>query len=162
MTMTAVALANDLSRSRRSRAAEERGGAVAHVVVGSPLGLARGQWAGSTGFGRGPGPGISRRRSARSARSGGLRYNPTTSRTFSTKYGSVENLKVSWRWGLSPKARQIRLIAVCDRPAGCLAIATRAPVGRVLGRVGLQGFGDDLFHPFIGDGSRAHRVGVHR
>jgi hypothetical protein len=30
--------------------------------------------------------------------------------------GSVDSLKVSTRWGLSPKARQIRLIADCDIP----------------------------------------------
>jgi len=40
--------------------------------------------------------------------SGGLRYSPTISRTFSTKNGSVESLKCRWRWGWSPKARQIR------------------------------------------------------
>jgi hypothetical protein len=50
------------------------------------------------------------------ARSGGLRYNPTTSRTFSTKYGSVDSLNASCRWGRRPNARQIRLTAVWDRP----------------------------------------------
>jgi hypothetical protein len=30
--------------------------------------------------------------------------------------GSVDSLKVSTRWGLSPNARQIRLIADCDIP----------------------------------------------
>jgi hypothetical protein len=49
-------------------------------------------------------------------RLGGLRYNPTTSRTFSMNWGSVDSLKVSTRCGLSPKARQIRLIADCDIP----------------------------------------------
>ena len=37
------------------------------------------------------------------------------SRTFSMNSGSRDSLKVSVRWGCSPKARQIRLI-VCDRP----------------------------------------------
>ena len=49
--------------------------------------------------------------------SGGSRYSPTMSRTFSTNSGSLESLKVSWRCGCSPKARQMRLTAVCDRPA---------------------------------------------
>jgi hypothetical protein len=30
--------------------------------------------------------------------------------------GSVDSFQVSTKWGLSPDARQIRLIAVCDRP----------------------------------------------
>ena len=46
-----------------------------------------------------------------SAPSGGLRYRPTMSRTLSTNSGSGESLKVSTRWGFSPKARQIRLMA---------------------------------------------------
>jgi hypothetical protein len=31
--------------------------------------------------------------------------------------GSVDSLKVSTRWGLSPNARQIRLMADCDMPS---------------------------------------------
>jgi len=50
------------------------------------------------------------------ARSGGLRYSPTTSRTFSTKNGSVESLKVSLLCGFSPKAFQMRTMALCDSP----------------------------------------------
>ena len=50
------------------------------------------------------------------ARSGGLKYNPTMSRTLSMNSGSVESLKVSARWGCRPKARQMRTTAVCDRP----------------------------------------------
>jgi hypothetical protein len=34
----------------------------------------------------------------------------------STKYGSVDNLKVSQRWGCRPKARQIRDTDDWDRP----------------------------------------------
>src|SRR3990167_10926563 len=48
--------------------------------------------------------------------SGGSMYSPTMSRTFSTNSGSLESLKVSWRWGCSPNARQMRDTAVCDRP----------------------------------------------
>ena len=48
--------------------------------------------------------------------SGGSRYSPTMSRTFSTNSGSVESLKVSCRCGCSPKARQMRETAVCDKP----------------------------------------------
>jgi hypothetical protein len=36
------------------------------------------------------------------------------SRTFSTNSGSVESLKVSWRCGCKPNARQMREMAVCD------------------------------------------------
>jgi len=38
------------------------------------------------------------------------------SRTFSTKSGSLESLKVSCRCGCKPKARQMRQTAVCDKP----------------------------------------------
>jgi hypothetical protein len=34
----------------------------------------------------------------------------------STKYGSVDNLKVSVRWDCRPNARQIRATVDCDRP----------------------------------------------
>src|SRR5207253_9037071 len=49
-----------------------------------------------------------------SAHSGGFRYNPTMSRTFSTKNGSVDNLKVSTRCGCNENARQMREMADCD------------------------------------------------
>lgn len=50
------------------------------------------------------------------ARSGGSRHRPTTSWTLSTKYGSVDNLKVCDRCGCRPNARQIRDTDDCDRP----------------------------------------------
>src|SRR5207302_10203531 len=50
------------------------------------------------------------------ALSGGDRYRPTMSRTFSTKYGSADSLNVSARCGLSPNARQIRPTADWDIP----------------------------------------------
>src|SRR5467141_3173833 len=40
--------------------------------------------------------------------SGGFKYNPTISRTFSTKNGSVESLKCFCRCGSNPKACQMR------------------------------------------------------
>jgi hypothetical protein len=43
-------------------------------------------------------------------------YSPTTSRTFATKSGSVDSLKVSTRCGCRPKARQIRCTVAADRP----------------------------------------------
>ena len=60
--------------------------------------------------GSGPAPGIwlfSSTHSTR-ARSGGLRYSPTMSRTFSTNSGSDDSLNVSERCGCRPKACQIR------------------------------------------------------
>lgn len=129
VTMTAVALANDLP-GRDIQGAEERGGAVAHVVVGSPLGLARGQW--------------------------------------QDRLGSVEGLDLGFlvdaQHDRSFRRVEIQPHDIADpkgppdpadrglRQTGGCGHATRAQVGRVLG-LGLQGFGDDLFHPFIGDGS---------
>src|SRR5437879_2108251 len=40
------------------------------------------------------------------ARSGGLRYRPTTSLILATSSGSVENLKVWTRWGSEPHSPQ--------------------------------------------------------
>src|SRR4029450_9442678 len=51
-----------------------------------------------------------------SALSGGLMYNPTTSRTLSTNIGSVDSFQVWIACGLSPNARQIRDTALCDMP----------------------------------------------
>lgn len=44
------------------------------------------------------------------ARSGGCRYSPTTSRILATSAGSEENLKVSVRHGLTPCSRHTRAI----------------------------------------------------
>ena len=51
-----------------------------------------------------------------SARSGGARYRPTMPRTLATKCGSLDSLNVFCRCGLSPKARQTRLIAAGYSP----------------------------------------------
>src|SRR3982751_5079312 len=40
--------------------------------------------------------------------SGGFRYRPTTSISFSSKWRSLDTLKVFTKWGLSPRADQIR------------------------------------------------------
>ena len=65
-------------------------------------------------------------------------YRPTMSPTFSTNCGSLENLKFSTRCGCNPKARQMRTMAVCDRPV-CLAIR------RVLQCVALAGIDSKVF-----------------
>jgi hypothetical protein len=41
------------------------------------------------------------------ARSGGFRYRPTTSRTLATNWGSLDSVQLPWRWGWSPNACQI-------------------------------------------------------
>lgn len=59
-------------------------------------------------------------------------YNPTMSRVFSTKSGSVESLNVSLRCGCNPKVFQIRTIADCERPVS-------AAISRVLQCVAFLG-----------------------
>ena len=71
------------------------------------------------------------------ARSGGFRYKPTISRTFSTNSGSRDSLKVSTRCGCNPNARQMRLTALwliphrraIKRVLQC--VASRASISRV-------------------------------
>src|ERR1700689_4549449 len=48
--------------------------------------------------------------------SGGFRYRPTMSRTFSTSHGSVDSLNVPLRCGCSPKLRQMRTTALWLSP----------------------------------------------
>ena len=67
-----------------------------------------------------------------SARSGGARYSPTTSRTFSMNSGSVLSLNVPLRWGCSPKARHIRLMELWLKPVA-------AAIERVLQWVASRG-----------------------
>ncbi len=57
-----------------------------------------------------------------SARSGGFRYRPTMSRTFSTKNGSEDTLNVSTRWGCNENARHMRETADCDNPLACAMV----------------------------------------
>ena len=70
------------------------------------------------------------------AASGGLRYRPMTSKTFSTNSGSLDSLKESARCGLSSNARQIRPIVDLDQPAALGHLRPR-PVRRIRRR-GLQ------------------------
>jgi hypothetical protein len=48
------------------------------------------------------------------ARSGGFRYKPTMSRTFSTNRGSRDSVNVSLRWGCSAKARIVAPASACS------------------------------------------------
>jgi len=80
---------------------EQGGGAMAAVVVGRPL-----RKAGAKGQDR-LGPlraciWLFSSTHTTTAPSGGLRYNPTTSSIFHSRSGSVQNLKVSVRWGFNP------------------------------------------------------------
>ena len=54
---------------------------------------------------------------------GGFMYNPTRSGTFSIRSGSGDTLKLSWRHGLRPNARQISATVVFEIP--CLAVKSR-------------------------------------
>jgi hypothetical protein len=53
--------------------------------------------------------------------SGGFRYSPTISRSFSMKNGSLDNLKYRCRWGCSPKVFHTRCTVDFEIPI-CLAI----------------------------------------
>ena len=87
---------------------EQAGRAVADVVVGGFLRQPGPDRQRSGRCGPAPAPGFSRRRRPRPRSRGGLRYSPTTSRTFASSSGSVENLNVSRRHGCSFHSRQIR------------------------------------------------------
>ena len=49
--------------------------------------------------------------------SGGFRYRPTTSISFSSNFGSLDSLNVSTRCGLSPRAAHTRCTVAADTPA---------------------------------------------
>src|SRR3954447_7211463 len=94
---------------------EQRGGAGPDVVVSSPLGHPG--IIGSTGAVRfSAWIWLFSSTHSTSARSGGSRYSPTTSRTLSTNSGSLLSLKVFTRCGLSWKPRQIRPTVDRDSP----------------------------------------------
>ncbi len=60
-------------------------------------------------------------------------YSPTTSRVFSMKSGSVENLNDSLRCGWSPNVRHIREMVACDSPVSVAisrVLQCVAPFGR--------------------------------
>ena len=104
--MPAMTLADDLAR-RDIQRGKQRGCAMAAIVVRPALGRAERHrqhrcgavqawiWLFSSTLNT-------------NARSGGARYKPTMSRTFSTKSGSRESLNVSLRCGCRPNARQMR------------------------------------------------------
>ena len=113
--MPPVAFANDLSGLHVERC-EQRGGAMARIVVRAPFQLSgphREQWLRAVQC-------LDLRllvhAESTSARSGGFRYNPTISRTFSRNSGSLDNLKVSLRCGWRAKARQMRFTVLRLNP----------------------------------------------
>jgi hypothetical protein len=128
---------------------EQAGRAVPDIVMGHPR---RCGWQ-HRQAGRGPvqgldlGPLIDRENQGLLGRS---RYRPTTSRTLSMNCGSADNFHVCTRWGLSPKARQIREIAAwlipvaaaIDRVDQCVS----SPGPRFFQRLG-----DDQLDLLIGD-----------
>ena len=87
-----------------------------------------------------------------SARSGGLRYRPTISRTFSINCGSVDSLNVSVRCGCRPKAFQIRCTALA-RHARRRRHRANAPV-RGIPRRGFQRLDHHRLDLVIGDAPR--------
>ena len=84
-----------------------------------------------------------------SARSGGLRYRPTISRTFSTNWGSADSLKVSTRCAWRPNVCQIRAI-VAFRQADRRAQGPSAPL-RDLRRRRFQCARDHRDHVVVAD-----------
>jgi hypothetical protein len=87
------------------------------------------------------------------ARSGGFRYSPTTSRTFPTNCGSGDSLNVSDRCGCGPNARQIRPTVVRPSPLATaiprvLQWVARAPRDRP------RRPHEDLLDPLAGDRPR--------
>ena len=134
---------------------EQRRGAMAFVVVGSPLGDARRQRQqrlravqrlNLTLLVDAQHHGLGRR----------IQYSPTISRTFSTNSGSVESLKVSCRCGCRPNVRQMRAdrrLRQAGFAAPSFACSSASP------RLGaaLQRLGNHRIHSSIID--RARRAG---
>jgi len=104
--MARMQLADDLA-GRNIQRSKQRCSAVALVIVSPPLGLPRSHRQGGLGTIERLYLTLSSAHST-NARSGGLRYKPTMSRTFSINCGSVDSLKVSLRCGCRPNARQMR------------------------------------------------------
>ena len=111
--MSAMHFTDHLARSH-VQGGKERCCPVTLVVVRPPLGLAGLQWQ-VAGFAQALGSGSSHPHT-RPAHVRRVQSSPTMSRTFSINCGSVDNLNVSVRCGWSPKACQIRKIAVRLRP----------------------------------------------
>src|ERR1035437_3845256 len=136
---------------------EQAHGAVPLVVVGVALDLASAASAASAGSDRTPGSPVFSSRDRTIARSGGAMYNPTTSRTFAPRSGSVLN---SQRLG----PMRLETDRLPDPPDGRLAHRhparqpAGAPVGRPVGRR-LEGQGDDLIALVASVRRRASRTG---
>ena len=112
--VAAVALANHLT-GPGVQSGEEGRGAVAHVIMGAPLGLARTQGQKRPGAVQGLDLGLLvHAQDQRPVRR--VEVEPHNIRTFSMKRGSADGLKVSVRWGCSAKARQMRLTVLWLRP----------------------------------------------
>ena len=88
------------------------------------------------------------------ARSGGSRYRPTTSRTFSTNCGSLESFHFSCRCGLSPNACQMSCTAVCVSPTSGPSTASTSASRP---RRALQRLDDHLIDLGVGDRPRPAR-----
>src|SRR6476646_6160380 len=86
------------------------------------------------------------------ARSGGFRYKPTTSRTFSTNCGSLENLKFSTRCGCNPKACPNSHDGIL-RQTCLFGHQPSAPV-RTVGRHRFQRLCNNVLNLLIGDLAR--------
>jgi hypothetical protein len=56
--------------------------------------------------------------------SGGSRYSPTTSRSFSMNQGSVDSLKLRVRWGCRPKSWKKRWTALFETPVSAAMART--------------------------------------
>ena len=96
---------------------EEVGDAVALVVMGSSLDLARAHRQRRLGPIEGLDAGFLID-DITAVRSGGFMYNPTTSRTLSTNWGSSDSLKVSVSHGFNPTADGLSNNEVADK-VGC-------------------------------------------
>jgi len=94
-----------------------------------------------------------------SACSGGDRYKPTMSSSFSANFGSRETLNVSTKCGFSPLARQIRSTGIADARLG--GQRARAPVGSRFGLV-LCRQAHDLGRINTPLASRARQIGFDR
>lgn len=104
MAMTRLALRDDRP-GRRIEGCKQRGGPVPEVIMGDPFGVAKAHGEDRLAALQGLDLVFSSTQST-SALSGGLRYKPTISRTFSTKNGSVESLNDRVRCGWMPKSEK--------------------------------------------------------
>ncbi len=114
MAMPGLAGVDDRAGSDLERG-EQRGGAVAEVVVGGLLRQSRTQRQDRGGPLQGLDLAFSSMQST-TAFSGGCKYSPTTSRTFASSSGSVENVNVSTRQGCRSQLRQIRATVAKPTP----------------------------------------------